>query len=99
MRQQDLFRYPHAAGYKEHTTSKEAARKIEPRAPTLRMRAVAVLGVRPMTADEIAAELGESILAVRPRITELFKLNKIEWTGEYRANKSGMRAHVWRLPA
>jgi hypothetical protein len=47
------------------------------------------------TADEIAARLGESILTIRPRITELNKLCKIKDTGVRRPNSSGRNAIVW----
>ena len=48
------------------------------------------------TADEIAAELSKSVLAIRPRVTELFKAEKIRKTGEKRMNTSGMSANVWQ---
>jgi predicted ArsR family transcriptional regulator len=48
------------------------------------------------TADEIATELGESVLSVRPRVSELRALGEIEETGERRVNESGRRAIVWR---
>jgi predicted ArsR family transcriptional regulator len=48
------------------------------------------------TADEAASELGESILAIRPRLSELVALGKIEDSGLRRKNASGMTATVWR---
>lgn len=50
-----------------------------------------------MTADEIAAELGESILSVRPRVAELNKRGLIVKTGERRRSSGGRMSHVWRL--
>jgi len=49
-----------------------------------------------LTADEIAAALDESVLAVRPRVSELFHAGLIEKTGERRRNQSGLSAHVWK---
>jgi predicted ArsR family transcriptional regulator len=65
-------------------------------APTLRAKALEVLRSEAMTADEIAGRLNRSVLAIRPRVTELFKMGKIEDTGQRRANASGRRAVVWR---
>jgi hypothetical protein len=94
----DRQRYPAAPGFKERGgTSQEAAEAIEPRANTLRAKALAALELRALTPDEIADALGESVLAIRPRVTELFNLGRIEWTGEKRTNASGMRAKVWFL--
>ena len=52
-----------------------------------------------LTADEIAARLGQSVLAVRPRVSELFHAGLIEKTGERRSNASGLSAHVWKKAA
>jgi predicted ArsR family transcriptional regulator len=97
----DLFtyrdEYPNSPGYKRPGTSREAAEAIKPRAAILRERSLAALKHRPMTADEVAAHLGESVLSIRPRITELHELGLIEQTGERRRNASGRMAAVWRL--
>jgi predicted ArsR family transcriptional regulator len=67
----------------------------------LRARVLELLAATPagFTADEIAAKLGESVLAVRPRVSELFHAGLIEKTGERRANASGLQAHVWKKTA
>ena len=93
----DLFTYPDSPGYKEHTTSKHAAEAIKPRAGTLQARVLQVLLWFEGTPDEIASRMGETVLAVRPRVTELYKKTLIERTGEVRKNISGMPAHVYRL--
>lgn len=49
------------------------------------------------TADEIAEIVGETVLAIRPRLSELKKLGKIEPTGERGKNASGQSAHRWRV--
>jgi predicted ArsR family transcriptional regulator len=91
-------RYPKAPGYKERTTSQEAAEAIKPAARMLRDRVLSSLArIGPRTADEMAASLGEDILSIRPRFTELRRLGLIEKTGERRPNKSGADANVWRI--
>ena len=102
----DLFdwlpSYPVKPGYKEPTTSKAAAKAIEHRVEHLRDRvltAISNAGKRGLTADEAASRIGETVLAVRPRVTELSMGKKIERTGERRPNASGVKADVWRARA
>jgi hypothetical protein len=47
------------------------------------------------TADEAAMQLSLNILAVRPRVSELFKEGRLFSTGKTRLNASGKRALVW----
>lgn len=102
----DLFAtalaYPRRAGFKEPTTSKEAADRMERRGRAASLRA-AVLGAFELgftgTADELAFRLGQSVLAIRPRVTELHKQGLLEPTGERHRNESGASAHVWQLVA
>jgi len=67
----------------------------------LRSLALQMLAATPagLTADEIAARIGESVLAVRPRVSELFHAGVIEKTGDRRRNASGLLAHVWKKAA
>ena len=96
----DLFtfaaRYPHTPGHRDTDTSREAASDIASRVTGLRL---AVLGAleQDRTADECASALGESVLAIRPRLTELKRLGRIADSGLRRPNASGKRAIVWRL--
>jgi hypothetical protein len=96
----DLFthaaRYPSAPGHRDTDTSREAAKDMASRATGLRLAVLGALA-QDRTADECAAVLGESVLAVRPRTTELKRLGLITDTGERRPNASGKRAIVWRL--
>jgi hypothetical protein len=71
------------------------------RTERLRALVLGVLAATPcgLTADEIAAKLDESVLAVRPRVSELFHARLIEKTGERRPNASGLNAHVWKKTA
>lgn len=74
-------------------TRREAAASIP--AETLRAHCLAILrSYGPLTPDEIAMKMHQSILAVRPRITELKALDLIEDTGRRRPNASGRRAMV-----
>jgi len=93
----DLFTYPQTAGYKEATTSRDAAASVDAR--HLRGMVKRAFRSGPATADEVAERLGLSILSCRPRVTELARLGMIEETGERRDNASGRKAKVWRLAA
>jgi predicted HTH transcriptional regulator len=90
--------YPHAPGWKAQDTAIEAARLIESRADTLRAKAYELFkrGFE-LTPDECAKRLREEKLAIRPRITELFKMNLIIDSGERRRNESGRFAIVYRI--
>jgi hypothetical protein len=90
------IRYPDHPGSKTSGASEDAANKIADTARLLRGKALSVLMSRPCTADEVAAELGVSVLSCRPRISELLKQGKIEDTGIRRRNESGQTATVWR---
>lgn len=94
--------YPDAPGWKEPTTSREAAAKID--AGTLRAEVLDWLrNMGPHTPDETAEGLKRSVLAIRPRFTELRKGGLIEKDCDRngfltrRRNLSGMRAQVWRI--
>ena len=92
-----LPKYPEHPGFKEIGTPLDAAVAIKSRSQPLRRRALAVICTRPSTPDEVADVLGETVLAIRPRITELKRFGLIEKTGEKRANASGCDAYVWRI--
>lgn len=90
--------YPDRAGYRENTTSRDAAKKADGRAGALRSRILELLMRHPagLTSDETATMLGETVLSVRPRFSELRQLGHVERTGERRQNASGLNAHVFR---
>ena len=91
--------YPRSPGFREPTTSREAAQAVTLSAPLLRERVYAVVraaGAKGLTPDEAAAAIGETVLAVRPRMTELKLAGRIVETGERRANASGLKAKAWR---
>lgn len=91
--------YPLFAGWKDGTTSRDAAQAIEAsgKAPNLRQRIIEwFCAGHSATADEVAWRFGYSPLTIRPRVTELFKLGLIERTGERRASSEGRPSHVYR---
>ena len=89
--------YPSVPGYKTNhpDTSKAAAKAERGRAETLRSLVYSLLTEEDLTADECAERLRESVLAVRPRLSELRADGKIDPTGARRCNASGHRAAVW----
>src|ERR1017187_10685331 len=89
MTQSNLDLYPNIPGAKRTGTSKLAADSMRARAPTLRDRVLGVLKhYNGLTADEAAARLCQSILSIRPRLSELLGLGKIVETSERRDRKS-----------
>ncbi len=106
MTQPDLFeprRYPDVPGAARGVdTSIAAAEAVKPRAAILREKCLAYVkrwGMTGSTADECALNLGESVLSIRPRFTELLRANLIEDTGTRRKNDSGRFAIVWKVKA
>jgi len=96
--QLDLLNYPNSPGWKARETSHAAAEAIQDKSKTLREACLGQLQTYgAMTADEIAERLQASILAIRPRISELVCQNKVFDTKARRPNKSGRRAIVWGL--
>lgn len=96
MEQLDLLTYPQGAGWKRAGTSRDAAKAITPRAPTLRDRVLALLQADAYTADECAERLNVTVLACRPRLSELSRMGLIYDTGLTSKNASGVRASIWR---
>ena len=92
--------YPNTPGWTEPTTSRDAAKAMSSRSGILCervLRAIGNAGPAGLTADQAVARIGETVLAVRPRLTELKWSGKIERTGERRANASSIKAQVWRM--
>jgi predicted ArsR family transcriptional regulator len=90
--------YPHSPGWKaeDTETSREAARSVASPAKTLRQKCHEALKGAAMTADEVAELLGDSVLSVRPRVSELKAQGRVEATAKRRCNVSGKTAVVWR---
>ena len=103
MIQPDLFdpRQPYNGmpGFKVSGPSQEAAEKVSARVNYLQGKCLEALRAHgPLTADEIAEKVGETILSIRPRCSELKRAGKIQKTDARRKNISGCSATVWRLP-
>lgn len=88
--------YPLIPGSKTSGCSADAAAAMRPKAPKLRSLCMAVLASGPQTADEVAARLGESVLSVRPRFSELRALGLIKPVGLRRPSSTGASSSVWR---
>jgi predicted ArsR family transcriptional regulator len=93
-----LDRYPDAPGFKASGTSEQAAASVVTDAARLQRAVMSVLYRHSsgLTADQCAEFMGEPILSVRPRFSELQRKGMIEETGERRRNKSGRAANVYR---
>jgi len=92
--------YPDSPGFKEPSASRDAAIAVSASSPLLRERVYAVIraaGPEGLTPDEAALRLTETVLAVRPRFSELAKKSRIAPTGERRRNISGLRAKAWKV--
>lgn len=92
-------RYPDRAGYKAPGTSQDAANAIEGsgQASRLRSAVLAFYGRQEGTPDQCAASLGESILSIRPRCSELLMQGKLYRTGERRKSSEGRAQAVLAL--
>jgi predicted ArsR family transcriptional regulator len=87
--------YPDSPGYKERGGTSEAAAALAANtSATLRDRVLFLLRNTEFTADECAEYLSASVLAVRPRLSEL-RMGEIQKTGATRKNQSGIQAAVW----
>lgn len=85
-------------GWKRQATSQNAAEEMSKKAPALRTRVLeAIREWGPMTADDCADNLGESLLAIRPRVSELANDGKLVKRGTG-SSAFGKTAIVWGLP-
>ena len=95
--QTDLFEtYPAIPGWKGQGTSREAAEGIAPRAPTIRERVLASIRHRPATPEQVADRIGEPVMNVRPRCSELSAKGLIVATEIRGKAMGGRKAVVWR---
>lgn len=96
----DLFSYPRTAGFKEKTTSREAAVAIEStgRAGSLRDELEKLFRQGHVgTADEMAHVMDASPFAIRPRVTELYKRGTIVRAGYRALSDNGRPSWVYKL--
>lgn len=92
-----MTQYPDTPGFKASGPSEEAARKIAETAKNLRGLVLREIASSPagISADAVADRLGKSVLAVRPRVSELHRAGEIRRGPERTKNVSGMNATVW----
>jgi len=97
--QLDFTRYPERAGFKVAGTAEDAANAIEGsgKAATLRAAVLGWYATHTGTPDECAAALGESILSIRPRCSELLTMGLLIRTGERRKSSEGAGQNVLAL--
>lgn len=90
--------YPNSPGFKTPGTSEEAARVIAPKAAILREKLyTAFQRYGAMTADEACEVSGVSILAGRPRVSEMVRLGILMDTGTRRPSSTGKTSAVWAI--
>lgn len=97
-----LFDFATARGKTD--TSAAAGEKMDATAPTLRQKTLAQITQHTdlpywlgLTADEVASLLGEDILAIRPRLSELVAMGLIKDSGRRRLNAKGNTQIVFQI--
>jgi hypothetical protein len=70
--------------------------RISGNSSTILGKILAILKSTPLTAEEIAAQLGRSGRSIAPMISELRAKGLVENTGSRRLNASGKQAAVWK---
>lgn len=91
-------RYPDTPGHNFRDTSKEAAERIAPKAPALRLRILGELQVRASfgaTCDELEQAFGLSHQTVSARLREMNLAKSIYDSEKRRPTRSGRNAIVW----
>ena len=91
--------YPASPGWRDSSTSREAAELIAGRAEPLRKLVLDVIAGKPsgISVHEIASILELPVATVQPRASELRRFGQIKPSGERRQNESGASAHLWIL--
>ncbi len=92
--------YPHRAGYKEKRgCAEEAANKLAPKLKKLQMQVLYALcdyGYEGTTAEHLAEGMELDPATVKPRISELRLLGRVEATGVKGKTRLGGTCAVWR---
>ena len=90
---------PDGTGYHNTDTSYDAALEIEPEAATIRKRIIEHMQTinAPISPDDTADALGLSVLAVRPRFSELRESGRILDSNQRGTNRSGRSCILWKL--
>jgi hypothetical protein len=91
--------YPDRPGSRVPGPSEQAATAVTGMARPLRDQVLSTIANAPagLTADEVATQLGKSILSIRARVAELHWQGEIRQSGTRGKNASGMSASVWIL--
>lgn len=89
---------PHAYRHAPET-SHAAASSVAPDLTERQLAALRAIRERPRSADEVARALRITVLAARPRVSELRDAGLISDTGVRAVNASGRRAVVWYCTA
>ena len=90
--------YPNVPGWSNPTTSKDAAKSMEPKAAALRLRMLAEIQVRGTfggTCDELEQAMSLSHQTASARLRELALAGKIVDSGDKRKTRSGRAAIAW----
>ncbi|HEY1710317.1 MAG TPA: hypothetical protein VGG10_18750 [Rhizomicrobium sp.] len=91
-------RYPDVPGAcGKGATFEVAAAKAAHTGKSVRLRCLEILATGEFTSDEIAERLGLKTTQVRPRVSQLAKLDQIRGTGTTRPNADNNPMHVYRL--
>lgn len=97
----DFANYPNTAGHQGGDTDKAAAKAIEKRGRAKKLRTTILEKIKlcptGSTPDEMAGIMGEDILSIRPRFTELKKRSLLVDTGIRRPSKNGKSQRVLKL--
>lgn len=94
----DLSTYGGNPGFKEPTTSRDAAKAVASGTQAVRERVFQAIAVsaQGLTADEAAAIVGRKPAYCRPRCSELRAAGRIVPFGRRRNPDTGLSATVWR---
>lgn len=90
--------YPDEPGHRHVDTSVAAAEAIAPATGPLQrmvLFAIAEVGARGLTSQELAVRTGVDFNSVQPRTSELRQLGLIRDSGLRRLNRNGKKAIVW----
>lgn len=90
--------YPITPGFKEETTSREAAKSVDENTKRkVHQNILDLIRERPRTADEISEALKLDWTYARPRVAELRAMGKIMPSGIRRPSSRGRSSIVWKL--
>lgn len=89
--------YPDRPGFKARETAKAAADAMAPKEKSLRARVFDELRKGPGTPEELALRLGEPLMNVRPRLSQLSAADLVEDSGERGPADGGRKSIRWRV--